>query len=123
MLNITQHVATPVQVSQGVVEPSPEFKTELQKLITFDRTVIEQPEIIGVRSQAVVQLIKTHYPDTQRVMVGGALFMMPSLVNELKEAGIEPLFAYSDRVSVDVQNPDGTVSKTVKFEHLGFVKA
>lgn len=123
MLNITQHVATPVQVSQGVVEPSLEFKTELQKLITFDRSVIEQPEIIGVRSQAVVQLIKTHYPNTQRVMVGGALFMMPSLVNELKEAGIEPLFAYSDRVSVDVQNPDGTVSKTVKFEHLGFVRA
>lgn len=123
MLNITQHVATPVQVSQGVVEPSPEFKTELQKLITFDRSVIEQPEIIGVRSQAVVQLIKAHYPDTQRVMVGGALYMMPSLVNELKEAGIEPLFAYSDRVSVDVQNPDGTVSKTVKFEHLGFVRA
>lgn len=123
MLNITQHVATPVQVSQGVVEPSPEFKTELQKLITFDRSVIEQPEIIGVRSQAVVQLIKVHYPDTQRVMVGGALFMMPSLVNELKEAGIEPLFAYSDRVSVDVHNPDGTVTKTVKFEHLGFVRA
>ena len=35
MLNITQHTATKAQLQDGVIEPTPEIKAQIQKLLTF----------------------------------------------------------------------------------------
>lgn len=122
MLNITQHTATKGQVEDGVVEPSQEIKAQIQKLLTFDRSVMEEPEQIWNRAKALVSLIGRNYPGHKEVMVGGALYFMPALVRELKEHGYKVFFSYTDRVSEDVHNADGSVTKTLAFKHLGFVE-
>lgn len=123
MLNLTQHVITVEQLRDGAVEPDPEMKAEIQKLITFDRSVMEHPEQIWNRAKALVSLIKREYPLLNKAMVGGALYFMPALVRELKEVGIQPYFSYTDRVSTETHNPDGSVTKTLVFKHLGWVEA
>ena len=122
MLNITQHNATKGQVEDGVVEPSQEIKAQIQKLLTFDRTVIAEPEQIWNKAKALVSLIQRNYPGHKEVMIGGALYLMPALVRELKEHGYKVFFSYTDRVSEDVHNADGSVTKTLAFKHLGFVE-
>ena len=52
------------------------------------------------------------------VMVGGFAPLMGVLIPMLKEYGADPLYALSDRVSVDETQPDGSVIK-----HLGFYPA
>ena len=121
MLNITQHTATFEQTQDSVIEPSQEVKGEIQKLITFDRTVMTAPQQISERAKALVALIKSAYPETTQAMVGGALYFMPALVAELKANDIQPFFSYTDRVSVETHNADGSVTKTLVFKHLGFV--
>lgn len=123
MLNLTQHALTEEQIKDGAIEPVPEVKAEIQKLITFDRSVMDHPEQIWNRAKALVALVKREYPTTSKAMVGGALYFMPALVRELKEAGIRPYFSYTDRVSTEIHNPDGSVTKTLVFKHLGWVEA
>lgn len=121
MLNITQHTATAEQLQDGVVEPSQEIKAQIQKLITFDKTVMSEPEQIWNRAKALVALVKREYPEIHKVMIGGALYFMPALTREFKEHGYEVFFSYSDRVSQETHNPDGSVTKTLVFKHLGWV--
>ena len=123
MLNLTQHALTAEQWRDGAVEPEADVKEEIQKLITFDRSVIEHPEQIWNRAKALVSLIKREYPLVNQAVVGRALYFMPALVRELKEAGIQPFFSYTDRVSQETHNPDGSVTKTLVFKHLGWVEA
>lgn len=42
------------------------------------------------------------------------------LTNELNRYGTTPLYAHTDRVSVEKANEDGTVTKTNVFKHTGF---
>ena len=123
MLNLTQHALTAEQRRDGAVEPEADVKAQIQELITFDRSVMEHPEQILNRAKALVSLIKREYPLVNQAMVGGALYFMPTLVRELKEAGIQPYFSYTDRVSQETHNPDGSVTKTLVFKHLGWVEA
>ena len=123
MLNLTQHIITAEQLRDGAVEPDQEMKAEIQRLITFDRTITDHPEQIQDRAKALVSLIRREYPLLDKAMVGGALYFMPALVRELKAAGIQPYFSYTDRVSQETHNPDGSVTKTLVFKHLGWVEA
>ncbi len=123
MLNLTQHALTAEQWRDGAVEPEADVKAQIQELITFDRSVIEHPEQILNRAKALVSLIKREYPLVNQAVVGGALYFMPALVRELKEVGIQPYFSYTDRVSQETHNPDGSVTKTLVFKHLGWVEA
>lgn len=47
---------------------------------------------------------------------------MSELERELKRFCIKPLHAFSQRVSEEITNPDGTVSKTQTFKHVGFIE-
>lgn len=123
MLNLTQHALTAEQWRDGAVEPDQEMKAEIQRLITFDRTVMTEAGQIEERAKALASLIKGEYPLVNKAMVGGALYFMPALVKELKAVGIQPYFSYTDRVSTETQNPDGSVTKTLVFKHLGWIEA
>ncbi len=57
------------------------------------------------------------------VMIGGAPWLMAPLEANLKLNGIKVLYAYSERVSEEVVNEDGSVSKRNVFKHLGFYEA
>lgn len=58
-----------------------------------------------------------------RVMIGGLPALQAPLARALAMVGFRPVFAVSDRVSVDVTQPDGSVRKVSEFRHLGFVSA
>ena len=49
-------------------------------------------------------------------MIGGAPFLMSSLVTALRQQGLAPLYAFSKRVSQD--GPDG--KKFSLFKHAGW---
>lgn len=59
----------------------------------------------------------------EHVLIGG----LPSLMAPLQEAldgyGFIPVYAHSDRVSVDSPQTDGTVKKTAIFQHQFFYPA
>lgn len=119
ILNLTQHQATQDQLDAGVFEPSIEVKEQIKNLLTFDSSVLTDPALIRNRVAALVQLVKDE--GAYSVMLGGAPFFMGPLANALTEAGVEVVFSFTDRVSVDVKNEDGTITKTSVFKHLGFV--
>ncbi|MHB0929605.1 MAG: hypothetical protein ACYC3W_12015, partial [Candidatus Nanopelagicales bacterium] len=56
-------------------------------------------------------------------MIGGAPFLMAPLEKALLSIGINPVFAFSERKSVEAHGADGTVTKTQVFKHVGFVPA
>lgn len=55
-------------------------------------------------------------------MVGGAPYLVDRLVRRLKEMGVTPVYALSERVSEERETPEGRVKVQV-FRHLGFIEA
>lgn len=117
ILNLTQHAATPDQAAAGVVNLSD--NTELKKLLTF--TALPSKSDIESKAQAIAQIAKDN--GATKAMIAGAGYLMPHLERELKAVGVTPLHAFSERVSVETANADGTVSKQNIFKHVGFIEA
>lgn len=114
--NLTQHPASPDQLSAGVIDPSTEVKAQLVALITFDE--IPSQEQLLDRAREVSRLIPVEF---NRAMIGGAPFFQSVLEYVLRQKGIVPLHAFSKREVVETTNADGKVVKTAVFRHLGFV--
>lgn len=110
IINLTMHLGTP---EQGVIEP--ENKEEIKKLLLF-KTLPSKLEMIDrTEALSIIASCYTH------AMIGGAPFLMAPLVEALKNKGIVPLFAFSERVSEE-KEVDGKIVKTNVFKHLGFVE-
>lgn len=58
-----------------------------------------------------------------KAMVGGFMPLLDVLIPMLKEHGCDPIYALSDRVTVETVQEDGTVKKTSVFQHMGFYPA
>jgi len=116
ILNLTQHKPTEEQIKAGVIEPS-EIKSVIQTLLTFD--AIPSKEEIEERA---FRLAKIAYSEgIEKVMIGGAPYLMSSLEKYLKHLGMKPLYAFSKRVVEEINTENG-VEKKVIFKHLGFVE-
>ena len=123
IINLTQHAATPDQVAQGVVDLPDSLQHIAKGLLTFVQ--LPTADQVMQRAVALTKLISNQYPyyDVDAVMIGGAPYLMAPLVSQLMQSGYQAVFAYTDRVSVDVVQPDGTTKKTAIFKHMGFVNA
>lgn len=133
-LNLTQHLATPEQRKAGVFDLTDE-RGEVCDLLTFDEMPSESDlrwraeyladiaEDICVCFGGSLEDETAAYSQPCGVMIGGAPWFMPYLVDELKARGLRVFFAFSKRESVDVEQSDGMVRKTAVFRHLGFVEA
>lgn len=117
ILNLTQHPATPEQVAAGVYEP--QNKKEVQYLLTF--TDIPTKRDVCVRAMALTNIALTE--GAKRVMIGGAPYLMGVLERTLLENGVQPLYSFSERRSVETHQPDGSVTKTNVFVHEGWIPA
>ena len=117
ILNLTQHTASPEQLSSGVVEPTPELKVKIKELLTFN-SLPAQNEILG-RALALAGLVETLDEEFSHAMIGGAPFFMSALEKELREIGVTPLYAFSQRV---VEEKEDGSEKKVFFRHEGFVE-
>lgn len=116
ILNLTQHDATDAQRAAGVVEP--DNKADIRADLTFrggaDRESIEA-KANDIADRAVES-------GCGKAMIGGAPYLMSALETALTARGIEPVYAFSERNIVARENPDGTTSTQVVFEHKGFVE-
>lgn len=119
ILNLTQHNASPAQKAAGVVEPA--NKEMLKEMLTF--TELPDKATVMRRADAIKNLCVIFEGHVGQVMIGGAPFLMGPLTAALKAAGCEPMFAFSQRESVDQTLDDGTVIKKSIFVHMGFVEA
>lgn len=116
ILNLTQHNTSTAQYDMGVREPSE--KSRIRALLTF----VEIPAIEEMRERAEELADIAEDSGCGAVMLGGAPFFMGTLEQELKRRGIRVFYAFSLRESQEHVNPDGTVSKTAIFRHVGFVE-
>lgn len=116
ILNLTQHNATLEQIEAGVTEPSD--KKEIQDLLTFNKMPTRE-EILD-RASKLCHL--AHCYGADKVLIGGAPYLMGALEDELERTGITPVYSFSERVSVEKTDTDGTVRKTNEFRHVGFVE-
>lgn len=119
IINLTQHDATIDQINDGVMDLPETDKVKVRQLITFDKipTKIE----MEFRAKKIAEIVLKHSQFNHQAMIGGAPYFMPVLDNVLKQYGITPLYAFSERVSEEVQDADGNVKKVMVFKHIGFV--
>ena len=129
IVNLTQHAATAEQVAVGVVDLPSEAREALIALLTF-ASIPDAEEIRG-RAHDIAELACFNGlggddgddPFPSQAMIGGALWLMAPLSEELRQRGISPAFAFSVRDTEEVTQPDGSILKTAVFRHAGFVPA
>ena len=114
-LNLTQHIGMP---EQGVVEPK--FKKNVQDLLTFEE--LPTPEQVEDRALKLACIALDQCKKGDRVMIGGAPFLMGPLERKLLQAGLKPVYAFSRREVVEQTQADGVVKKVAVFKHVGFVE-
>ena len=116
IVNLTQHDATPDQRDAGVVAVET-YSNHVKELLTFD----EIPSPIEMGRRAIKLAEYAYESGCKKAMIGGAPFFMSTLEKALIDQGITPVYSFSQRVSVENTNADGSVSKSNVFKHLGFV--
>lgn len=129
IVNLTQHTASADQIAVGVVDLFDEMRECLKVLLTFSRP----PSVQEIRDRAedIAELACYNglseddgdSPMPQQAMIGGALWLMAPLADELRQRSIEPVFAFSVRETEEQKQPDGSVRKVAIFRHAGFVPA
>lgn len=122
ILNLTQHSASQDQILAGVVDLPHGDRALLGAWLTFD--TCPGTEDAARRAVDIANLAAQVEPLlVWEAMIGGAPWLMAPLAGELRRLGIEPLFAFSLRESVDTVAADGSVRKTAVFRHGGWVPA
>lgn len=129
IVNLTQHPATPDQIAAGVVDLPAAERASLTGLLTFDSLPVAGE--IEARAADIAELAVSNGfggddaddPVPARAMIGGAPYLMAPLETALRVIGIEPVYAFSTRASVEQTMPDGSVRKVNDFRHAGFVPA
>ena len=127
IINLTQHAATAEQVAVGVVDLPAEQREALIDALTFES--IPDAEEIRDRAHDIAELACFNGiggndgddPFPSQAMIGGALWLMAPLSEELRQRSINPVFAFSVRDAEEVTQPDGSVRKIAVFRHAGFV--
>ncbi len=122
IINLTQHNATPEQLTAGVVDVPAELKAELSALLTFSTLPTKEEIDEAATKVAAMAVICCQGSDAPAAMIGGAPFFMAPLEMALRHYGIKPLYAFSERVSAEKMDADGTVRKVNLFKHKGFVE-
>jgi DNA-binding cell septation regulator SpoVG len=119
ILNLTQHPATEDQKAEGVIDFAGEVLEGLKTALTFME--IPDEEEITKRANYITLIASRQNPGAKKAMIGGAPYLMSTLERALRKAGIEPVYAFSLRVSKEEPQPDGSVLKVQKLEHEGFI--
>lgn len=113
IVNMTMHPASP---EQGCFEP--QNKAEVKELLLFK----EMPTADEIQQRALMLANIAHGSGATHAMIGGALYLMSHLERALMDLGITPLYAFSERVSIETTLPNGEVEKKAVFKHLGFIE-
>ncbi|MDR1008039.1 MAG: hypothetical protein LBL65_05695 [Campylobacteraceae bacterium] len=121
ILNLTQHLATKEQKEQRVIDLPDDMRKELCALLTFD--TLEEALNAEKRAKDIMWFVSEHYDLSNifAVMIGGAPFLIKYLEAELALYDLQPLHAFTQRIVLERQNDEGTITKQSMFKHIGFV--
>lgn len=114
IFNCTQHKETREQIDSGVYSVT-EYVESIQELLTF--VLIPTQSEMDDRAKKLAVMAKI--TGAKEVMLGGAPFFMSTLEKAMIDVGIRPIYAFSERVSIE--NAETGKKKSV-FKHKGFVK-
>ena len=118
LINLTQHNLTQEQLKDAV-EVGNDVRDEVVKLITFSG-LPTAGEIKGNASRLAEICRDMH---ASHAVIGGAPYFMGSLEQALRRVGVTPLYAFTERVAVEITNPEtGEVTKTSKFNFAGWIE-
>ena len=120
ILNLTQHIATKEQIEVGVFEP--ENKNEVKEFLTFNKIPTKTEIVASAIALASLAKEECEKHNCKKVMIGGAPYLMSALERWLKKYGLQPVYAFSKRVSIDEPQPNGSVIKKAIFKHEGFIE-
>ncbi len=123
ILNLTQHKATEEQKQAGVIDIEDDLIAEtIRDLLTFERL----PSKTNIKQRAMALAgIASHIAEKyklNKVMIGGAGYLMPYLIKTLKDVKLKPVFAFTKREVKEVKQDDGSVKKISVFKHEGFIE-
>lgn len=114
--NFTQHETIPYQKKFNIVDvPNQEY---LKSLLTFDVL----PDSDELEKRAILIADYATEIGAKQIMIGGALYLMPYLIDELNKRNIISYFAFSKRVNKEIIVNDETVIKKSKFLMEGLIK-
>lgn len=119
LVNLTQHSFSKEQVEEcqskgfNVVDTTDKVKG----LLTFTT----RPTVAEMWDRAGDLAIYAIERQATAVMCGGAPYFMPVLEQVFDGTGIRVVYSFSERVSVETTQPDGSVVKTSVFKHVGFI--
>ena len=114
--NFTQHETIPYQNKFNIVDvPNQEY---LKSLLTFDVL----PDSDELEKRAILIADYATEIGAKQIMIGGALYLMPYLIDELNKRNIISYFAFSKRVNKEMIVNDETVIKKSKFLMEGLIK-
>lgn len=114
--NFTQHETIPYQKKFNIVDvPNQEY---LKSLLTFDVL----PDSDELEKRAILIADYATEIGAKQIMIGGALYLMPYLIDELNKRNIISYFAFSKRVNKEMIVNDETVIKKSKFLMEGLIK-
>ena len=107
IINLTQHLATAEQIAAGVVDLPADQREDLVQALTFE-SLPTADEILAA-AEAIAELAVQNglgddcldSPAPKSAMIGGALWLMAPLADALRRRGVQPLFAFSTRESVE----------------------
>ena len=118
IINLTQHQATPEQIKAGVIDLTGNALDTLKFNLTFI-SMLDKKGIVE-RAERIAALAEAH--GYKKAMCGGAPYLMGPLEEALRNKGITPVYAFSERISKEETLPDGTVRKVNIFQHRGFIE-
>ncbi|MEG2267990.1 MAG: hypothetical protein RSC68_27155 [Acinetobacter sp.] len=122
IINLTQHNASPEQTTAGVVDVPAELKSDLSALLTFNNLPTKEEIDEAAMKVAAMAVICCQGFEAPAAMIGGAPYLMAALEAALRHYNIKPLYSFSERVSEEKIEADGTVRKVNYFKHKGFVE-
>lgn len=118
LINLTQHNLTQEQLKDAV-EVGNDVRDEVVKLITFNG--LPTAGKIKDNASRLAEICRDMH--ASHAVIGGAPYFMGPLEQALRKAGIVPLYAFTERVAVEVTDPNtGEVTKTSKFNFAGWIE-
>ena len=125
IINLTQHPFSQDQLNEFVLagitaDNIIDTNDTLKAIITFTGEI--DVSVIQERAQQLSQYIAQYVGDKPCLaMVGGAPFFQMAVNVACLNNNVLPLAAYSERVSVETVQADGSVAKQNIFKHNGFI--
>lgn len=110
IINLTQHKASEEQEAEGVFNLPLVSRDILKDLLTVSKDTDIKENV-----EKIISLVNRLDYDTPYIMIGGAGFLMHTLIKRLEEEEYLPLYAFSER---EVVEEDGI--KTSVFKHKGW---